>query len=300
MTLPAILVAVTLILSATAMTTFTGTAAASTTSYLSLLDPSTNDTQFVNQGASIVSVDQGRNETTAILNCLSSELGLCSLTSPATVIMGPSTVAISFTSTFADTLTITTDSMVMYALETRLINCNITSSTQSARCLSTYEVWGSSGSITAASTSTYTHDMSAVAYQAIPITAGLDKLVVSATSTTTTTSTGTSTSTSTSSGQSGSSKSSSSKAWIAGPVIGALAGCALITAALYWWMRRRRRNRPPADGAQADPTDSIPYKAELPTDNIARQPDEMARVELPVSDVAELPVRDPRGLVELA
>ncbi|PWY70830.1 hypothetical protein BO94DRAFT_628236 [Aspergillus sclerotioniger CBS 115572] len=293
-------------------TTITRTVATTTTAYLSLLDTDgvpINDGIFVDQAASIVSVDRSRNETTAILNCMTDDLDICSFTLPGTVLIGPSTVVFSVTDTTTTPVTVGTEPVLIYGVWTEWINCEITSSAQTARCVTSFEEWESYSGDTSLYTTVASRNLSAITYLDIPITAGLENLIVSATSTAASTvsststaapmatSTATGTASSSTSGQPQSSR-TSSKAWIAGPVIGGLAGCVLIAAAVYWWMRRNRQAADIAQGTES-PSD-IPYKAELPADNVTAATGPVVRAELPSPDVDELLVRDPQRVSELA
>jgi hypothetical protein len=81
--------------------------------------------------------------------------------------------------------------------------------------------------------------------------------------------TGTSTSTPTTTAATTSEHHSSSKAWIAGPVVGAVAGLALAAAAAFWFVSRRRKGK--TDPVYWNPTEGTPevpeHQAYLPAQN---------------------------------
>ncbi|PYH98121.1 hypothetical protein BO71DRAFT_406415 [Aspergillus ellipticus CBS 707.79] len=181
-----------------------------------------------------------------------------------------------------------------YILATEYVYCNTTSSTQSARCYITETAWASIGPTTATLTTSVTSHLNSsyISYAGVPVTAGIEKLIATPSATATATS-------SVSPSATGSPASSSrSKAWIAGPVVGAA----------------------PDDGE--NPAGGLNTKAELPATNAtktglatdgakAELPNRVARMELPSEDAtraelassevpaAELPEMGREGVYEL-
>ena len=205
-------------------------------------------------GGSVITANQ--SITSLLLDCKSEYSANCSdggLALPQTAVIGDTIQGLSYsvTSYFRGTLFIVTANVL----------CTVTDSASGGSCDYSTSSWFSSGTTSNSSTidgasETYT---TSLIYSTIDVISGLDKLAAATTtsnaapaSTATTTSapyTGTATSTPSNS------PSSSSKAWIAGPVIGAIAGVALI-AGLSFWFLRRKKQKDTQGGDEAGPTDS--------------------------------------------
>ncbi|PYI00111.1 hypothetical protein BO71DRAFT_312352 [Aspergillus ellipticus CBS 707.79] len=212
---------------------------------------------------SIVGVDTS-NQTTIAINCVQSLLANCSFSSyvlPITVTKGPSTFALSLSST--------TKRSADYTIFVQSQECDIISSTESASCM-VYTSWWYSNSSTSTSmskTNTVALSPAQITYDTLMVTAGIEKLLAPATTTqvesetASSTSTGVLSTTTAASSSSSSPGSHSSKAWIAGPVVGAVAGCALVAGAVYWCLRRKRRDSMVSGGVGIhDPSEEIsPY-----------------------------------------
>ncbi|KAL3472031.1 hypothetical protein BJX99DRAFT_236180 [Aspergillus californicus] len=186
-------------------------------------------------GGSIAAVDWDIQATTIVLDCLSEESTDCAMMDvPFTITSGPSTYAYTAYYTQVDASYSHTD----------VVSCAVT---ESAVCDMTYYSWfgSTTTAFTRLETSTYSPDD--FTYEVVPITAGLEKLS-STSDATATPSESTSGADSNSDSDSGG---SSSKAWIAGPVVGAIVGCALIAGAIWFWLRRRRAGAQSATGTEA-------------------------------------------------
>ncbi|OJJ69152.1 hypothetical protein ASPBRDRAFT_57680 [Aspergillus brasiliensis CBS 101740] len=244
---------------------------------------------------SIVDVDTMEGRTTIGVNCVHSLLANCSMEAagiPDTITIGPSTYIHSSSDTEQNSqyYTIWIDSRV----------CRIFSSTQSASCESYTSYWYSD-SITSTSMDsirTTTWEAAEINYYRLSITAGAEKLLPPVTTTQTQKGTATvSTSTALTSTTAAASSPRPvpeihySKAWIAGPIVGAVAGCGLMAAAVYWCLRRKRQIEPSAGSGPTiqDPSEEIrglgsptksTYKADMPAETQG-------------TPVAELPANEP-------
>ncbi|GLA07417.1 hypothetical protein AnigIFM60653_008648 [Aspergillus niger] len=229
---------------------------------------------------SIVDVDTVEDRTTIGTNCIQSLLANCSMESvsfPPTFTMGPSTYIHSSSGTEQNSqkYTIGIDSKA----------CRIFSSTQSASC-KLYASYWYSDSITSTSqdiTRTTALKSAEIKYHSLWITAGAEKLSAPVTTTRTQNRTAVPTATALTSTTVAVSSPSpapeihSSKTWIAGPIVGAIAGCGLIAAVVYCCLRRKRQIVPSVAPGPAiqDPSEEIsalsspvksPYKAGIPAE----------------------------------
>ncbi|GLB10049.1 hypothetical protein AtubIFM57258_005988, partial [Aspergillus tubingensis] len=110
-----------------------------------------------------------------------------------------------------------------------------------------------------------------ITYHDLSITAGVEKLLAPvtttqaqnktavATSTALTSTTAAAFTTTAATSPSPTPETHSSRAWIAGPVAGAVAGCGLVVAVLYWCRRRKIQGEPSADAGPIiqDPSGEI-------------------------------------------
>ncbi|GKZ22710.1 hypothetical protein AbraIFM66951_002114 [Aspergillus brasiliensis] len=250
---------------------------------------------FSTLAGSIVDVNTMEGQTTIGVNCVYNQLANCSMEAagiPHTITIGPSTYMHSSSETEQNTqgYTISIDSRA----------CKIFSSTQSASCESYTSYWYSD-SVTSTSMDsmrTTTLDAAEISYYRLTITAGVEKLSARVTRTQTQKGTATiSTATALTSTTAAASSPRpvpeihSSKAWVAGPVVGAVAGCGLIAAAIYWCLRRKRQIEPSAGSGPTiqDPSEEIrglgstaksTYKADMPAETQG-------------TPVAELPANEP-------
>ncbi|KAE8155099.1 hypothetical protein BDV25DRAFT_135142 [Aspergillus avenaceus] len=282
---------------ATLTTQAVGTKTTVTTeTYVSIFQAQQNGTAvpYHNYVASIVDVNWDRNDTTLVVQCPRTALGECKVAGPLSITNGPSTFVAAFD--YTGTVTTAQESSTAYYIVHAATNCDITASVSIASCL-----FSGSQYLTAdgtATTQTFTGSTqlgaSQITSQAIRITGGIEKLV-SPTLTPTSTSTPEPTS------------SSSSKAWIAGPVIGAVAGVIIIFGGVYWMLRRRKYQAAATDAPAIDnlATEFEDRKPELPGDDVIKPTYELggetSKIELPSNEVAvsELPTRETRTVYEL-
>ncbi|KAJ5604844.1 hypothetical protein N7510_009998 [Penicillium lagena] len=184
---------------------------------------------------------------------------------------------------------------------TGALDCNLTSSTLGASCYYSRSTWVSSGLTANSSASSTSISISSfnLKYNTLTVASGLEKLQATQTAATNAApgQTVKSTSTPTTTAASSSEHHISSKAWIAGPVVGAVVGLALFTALAFWCVSRRRKTN--ADPVGWDSSEGIAgvseYQAHLPVQNShARElPVKSASAELSVKDsqAGELPTK---------
>ncbi|OOF91151.1 hypothetical protein ASPCADRAFT_510354 [Aspergillus carbonarius ITEM 5010] len=200
---------------------------------------------------SIVNVDTGQDQTTIAIDCIQSLLANCStrpLGMPPTFTMGPSTFMYSWSSTRQNSQA--------YTIDVQAEGCKIFSSTESASCWLYASYWHSDNATSTSTsvTETVTMNSADITYDTLMVTAGIEKLLAPATTTqnrdgTVTASIVTASVSTTAFSSSSSSKTHSSRAWIAGPVVGAVTGCALLAVGVYW-CRRRKKHRDPMAAAE--------------------------------------------------
>ncbi|KAJ5986310.1 hypothetical protein N7451_010675 [Penicillium sp. IBT 35674x] len=185
---------------------------------------------------SVISADS--TATTIEVDCRSDFTNICTSSGyvlPQTFTSGPSNQGKHFdaTSYFANTMWITYASL----------DCDITSTSLGASCARTTSSLLSSSSSSTSTTLSDSITLSpTLTYKTLTVMSGLEKLRTTSTGVINTiTSAPTVTATSTTS-TSDKSVSSSSEAWIAGPVIGGVAGVALAAALAFWLIRRRRKS----------------------------------------------------------
>ncbi|KAJ5537103.1 hypothetical protein N7513_010289 [Penicillium frequentans] len=201
---------------------------------------------------SVISADA--TATTLELDCQSSAYSICTSSGmlwPQTVTVGPSIQGMNFdiTTYYGSTLWIVSGNA----------SCVVTNSSMGADCVITTSSWYSAGTTVNSSSvdgASITLEPT-LAFATIPVVSGLEKLAATTTTDASPASTATATSapntaaaTATNS-STASSSSSSSNAWIAGPVVGAIAGIALVGALAFWYFRRTRKNTGDAEGANS-------------------------------------------------
>ncbi|KAJ5536429.1 hypothetical protein N7513_009615 [Penicillium frequentans] len=213
---------------------------------------------------SVVGADTA--STTIQIDCRSSATSQCLSSGyilPQTLTAGPSFQDLHYdiTSLYNSTIYIVTGNL----------DCNVTGSTLGASCYFSTSTWISSGLnatssawATAVSISSFN-----LKYNTLTVLSGLENLPTETAATSASPGhTGTSTSAPTTTVATTPEHHSSSEVWIAGPVIGAVAGLALLAAAVFWCASRRRKAnadpmyRNPAEGT---PEDSEHQAEELPT-----------------------------------
>ncbi|KAJ5993318.1 hypothetical protein N7451_009042 [Penicillium sp. IBT 35674x] len=201
---------------------------------------------------SVISADA--TATTLELDCQSSAYSICTSSGmlwPQTVTVGPSVQGMNFdiTTYYGSTLWIVSGSA----------SCAVTNSSMGADCVITTSSWYSAGTTVNSSSvdgATITLEPT-LAFATIPVVSGLEKLAATTTTDASPASTATATSAPNTAAATttkiphGSSSTSSSNAWIAGPVVGAIAGIALIGALAFWYFRRTRRSNGDAEGANS-------------------------------------------------
>ncbi|RAL02747.1 uncharacterized protein BO80DRAFT_30086 [Aspergillus ibericus CBS 121593] len=282
-----------------ATTTTMQTTTAPTTTYLKVFEENVVFYSHVYSelAGSIVGVDTDQDQTTVAINCIQSLLANCSMRSigmPPTFTMGPSTFIYSWSSTRQNSQE--------YTIDIQSEGCKIFSSTESASCWLYASYWHSAGT-TSTSKSVWenvTMNSADITYDTLMVTAGVEKLLAPATATQTQDVTSTATASfSTASAASSSSSSPerhSSKAWIAGPAVGAVAGCALIAAGTYWCLRwKKPRKMTGTETAIQHPSGGIGTYSNLQAPEKA----DMA-TETQGTPVAELPAHDSTWPRELA
>ncbi|KAJ6114699.1 hypothetical protein N7486_000477 [Penicillium sp. IBT 16267x] len=247
------------------MPTIAITSAAAQTTEIGVIDYLLTDVIMSHLKGSVISADS--TATTVEVDCRSEFTHLCTSSIyilPQTFTSGPSIQGISFdvTSYIASTILIAS----------ARAKCDITSTSLGASCVRATSLWYSSGSSSNSSRVSGPVTLSpTLTYKTLAVVSGLEKLRTTSTAgsnaspgaTATTTSAPTATATSTTP-TSEKYTSSSSKAWIAGPVIGVVAGVALAAALAFWLIQRRRKSNADAGGipSQGLPADHQPL--ELP------------------------------------
>ncbi|CAI7623118.1 unnamed protein product [Penicillium crustosum] len=201
-----------------------------------ILFPALHDMDFNNVEGSVMSADA--TATTYQIDCRSSATKQCTSSGyllPQTLTVGPSFQNFHYdvTSFWNKTIFIVTGTL----------DCNMTGSTLGASCYFSTSTWVSSGTTNTSSVFTTSASISSanLKYNTLAVPSGLENLPVETAATNASPGhTGTSTSKPTTTAATTSEHHSSSKAWIAGPVIGAVAGLALATVAGFWFISRRQ------------------------------------------------------------
>lgn len=206
---------------------------------------------------SIVSADA--SATTIVVSCQSSATKTCLSSGyllPQTLTTGPS-----FQDYHYDVTSLYNSSIYVV---TGTLDCNVTESTLGASCYFSTSTWISSGTHANSSAWATSTSISSfyIKYNTLTVSSGLDNLPTETAATNaspghTRTSTSTPTGTTESTAQQ---NHSSSNAWIAGPVIGAVVGLALVAAAAFWFVSRRRKTN--SDPVHWDPTTDTPELSE--------------------------------------
>ncbi|PYH38407.1 uncharacterized protein BO87DRAFT_393826 [Aspergillus neoniger CBS 115656] len=178
---------------------------------------------------------------------------------PPTITVGPSTYIHSSSGTKQDPQKFT------IGIDSRA--CRIFSSTQRASCETYVSSWWSDPTtiMSMERTSTTILGPADITYHHLSITAGAEKLPSLVTTTQAQNKTAVATSTALTStttaapSPSPTPETHSSRAWIAGPVAGAVAGCGLVVVVLYWCLRRKIQGEPSADAGPIiqDPSGEI-------------------------------------------
>ncbi|PYI10795.1 hypothetical protein BO78DRAFT_182691 [Aspergillus sclerotiicarbonarius CBS 121057] len=287
----ALMAALALMATATTMQTTT----APTTTYIKVFEENVVFYSHIYSklAGSIVGVDTDQDQTTIAINCIQSLLANCSMSSigmPPTFTMGPSTFIYSWSSTRQNSQE--------YTIDVQSEGCRIFSSTESASCWLYASYWHSAGTTSTSEsvTENVTMNSADITYDTLMVMAGVEKLLAPATTTQTQDATTTASLSTTAAVSSSSSRPEThSKAWIAGPAVGAAAGCALAAAGLYWCLRRKKQGE--MAGAETTiqlPSGEIdhsspqsPYKADM-------------AAETQGTPVAELPAHDSSWPRELA
>lgn len=226
---------------------------------IDILFPALHDMDFNNVEGSVMSADA--TATTYQIDCRSSVTKQCTSSGyllPQTLTAGPSFQDFHYdvTSFWNSTIYIVTGTL----------DCNMTGSTLGASCYFSTSTWISSGTTNASSVFTTSASISSanLKYNTLAVPSGLENLPVETAATNASPGhTGTSTSKPTTTAAMASEHPSSSKAWIAGPVIGAVAGLALATVAAFWFTSRRRNNK--ADPVYWNPTEGTSEASGHPT-----------------------------------
>lgn len=232
---------------------------------VSILFPGLHGMNMNDLEGSVVSADV--TATTIQIDCRSSVTNQCHSSGyilPQTLTGGPSFQEFHYdvTSFYNSTIYIITGTL----------DCNMTGSTLGASCYFSTSTWISSGmNATSSAWSTATSISSFnLKYNTLTVSSGLEKLPTKTAATNASPGhTGTSTSTPTTTAATTPEHHSSSEAWIAGPVIGAVAGLALAAAAAFWYVSRRRKTN--ADPVYWNPTEGKPegseHQAYMPVQN---------------------------------
>ncbi|KAJ5984726.1 hypothetical protein N7481_006825 [Penicillium waksmanii] len=214
---------------------------------------------------SVVSADA--TATTIQIDCRSSATSQCTSSGyllPQTLTAGPSFQDFHYdvTSFWNKTIYIVTGTL----------DCNVTGSTLGASCYFSTSTWISSGTNSNSSVFATTASISSfnLKYNTLAVSSGLENLPTATAATNASPGhTGTSTSTPTTTTAMTPEHHSSSEAWIAGPVVGAVAGLALAAAAVFWFVSRRRKSN--ADPVYWNTTEGAPeiseHQAYLPAQN---------------------------------
>lgn len=235
--------------------------------------------------------------TTIEVDCQASRTTLCPsyVAFPYFLTIGPSTQELYGWTTALPY----TESSVVYYAKSMTQQCEITSITQGASCKTTESEFRSGGGRTTRSSWTITASTlrDGLTMATLTITGGVQLLQSTISSptlamTTSTTHPVETDSLPTAAGMK-TAKESSSKAWIAGPILGAFAVVFLIIGILVWYSKRKTSTRTRIEDYQAESLDktqekppSLPeYKAELPANDLKRP----EPVELPGGGIYEAP-----------
>ncbi|KAJ5523325.1 hypothetical protein N7513_012869 [Penicillium frequentans] len=209
---------------------------------------------------SVISADS--TATTIKVECRSDFSNICTSSGyvlPQTFTTGPSNQGkrIDVTGYFANSMWVTSASL----------ECDVKYTSLAAPCVRTTSSFFSSGTSSTTSTLSDSPTLSpTLTYKTLTVVSGLDKLRTTSTGVITTiTSAPTVTATSTTSTPA-KSVSSSSEAWIAGPVIGGVAGVALAAALAFWLIQRRRKTNAAAEDIAHHELPADNQRPELPGD----------------------------------
>ncbi|KAJ5373601.1 hypothetical protein N7517_005607 [Penicillium concentricum] len=225
-----------------------------------ILFPALHEMDLNNLEGSVISADA--TATTIQIDCRSSATNQCTSSAyilPQTLTAGPSFQDYHYdiTSFWNSTIFIVTGTL----------DCNMTQSTLGASCYFSTSTWISSGTKNYSSAYTMTASISSMnlKYNTLAVPSGLENLPTETAATNaspghtgTSTSAPTKTAVTTSEHQS----SPSSKAWIAGPVVGVVAGLALVAAVVFWLVSRRRKSK--TDPVQWNPIEGTSKVSEYP------------------------------------
>ncbi|KGO45975.1 hypothetical protein PEX1_105440 [Penicillium expansum] len=232
---------------------------------IEILFPGLHEMDLNNVEGSVMSADA--MATTIQIDCRSSATKQCTSSGyllPQTLTAGPSFQDFHYdiTSFWNNTIFIVTGTL----------DCNMTGSTLGASCYFSTSTWVSSGTKNISSVFATTASISSanLKYNTLAVPSGLENFPVETAATNASPGhTGTSTSKPTTTAVTTLEHHSSSKAWIAGPVIGAVAGLALATVAGFWFISRRHKSK--AGPVYWDPTQGISEVSEnhacLPAQN---------------------------------
>ncbi|KAJ5461615.1 uncharacterized protein N7458_003167 [Penicillium daleae] len=234
--------------------------------------------------------------TTIEVNCLASSATSCPtyVALPYYLTIGPSTQGLYGWTTALPY----TESSVVYYAKSMTQQCEITSITQGASCKTTESEFWSGGDTTTRSSWAITSSTPAdrLTMATLTVNGGLQLLQSPISSPIptmiTTTTHGGQTNSLPTAATMMSQEESSSKAWIAGPILGAFAGVSFIIGMVIWHIKRKTSTRT-VENVQAGPLDmtqekppSLPeYKAELPAHDLKR----LDPVELPGDGIYEAP-----------
>ncbi|KAJ5456094.1 uncharacterized protein N7458_003677 [Penicillium daleae] len=237
--------------------TVAGTTTAQSTE-IDILFPALNEMDMNNLEGSIMSADA--SSTTIQIDCRSSVTAQCISSGyvlPQTLTKGPS-----FQDYYYDVTSLFNSTIFVI---TGRLDCNMTSSTLGASCFASTSTWASRG--TNASSSVWSTSVTIssfnLKYNTLTVSSGLENLQTATTAaiiaSPSQTVTSTPTPTTTPAVETSSAGHSSSKAWIAGLVIGVLAGLALVAGTAIWCVgRRHKMNTKPLGW---EPTNKIPGKS---------------------------------------
>ncbi|KAJ5193759.1 hypothetical protein N7472_006225 [Penicillium cf. griseofulvum] len=223
-----------------------------------ILFPALHEMDLNNVEGSVVGADA--TATTIQIDCRSSATNQCTSSGyllPQTLTAGPSFQDFHYdiTSFWNSTIFIVTGTL----------DCNMTKSTLGASCYFSTSTWVSSGTKNTSSVFATTASISSMnlKYNTLAVPSGLENLPAETAATSASPGhTGTSTSTPTTTPATTSEHHSSSKAWIAGPVVGAVAALALATAVVFWLVSRRNKSN--ADPVHWNPTEGTSEVSEYP------------------------------------
>ncbi|KAJ5281032.1 hypothetical protein N7478_006404 [Penicillium angulare] len=240
-----------------------GTTTAESTKNMDILFPALYGMNLDNLEGSVVTGDA--SSTTIQIDCRSSATAECTSSGyvlPQTLTKGPS-----FQDNYYDVTSLFNSTIFVI---TGRLDCNMTSSTLGASCFASTSTWDSRG--TNASSSAWSTSVTIssfnLKYNTLTLSSGLENLQPGTTATPNASPIQTATSTSiptTTTVQASSAGHSSSKAWIAGVVVGVVAGLALVVGTAIWCLRRsHKRNTKPLGW---EPTNEMPEKSEPQVQN---------------------------------